>query len=127
MKTLKELDELVLNIQSSITNQETKTQKKLVKIYDKIKKIYKEYQEDVEELRIDNASVDEKDILIIDEKGNYKFTKENLKKFKKEVKTLGEKKFDYKPIEVVNPKGLEEFSFLKGWVTGVKFEEEEEL
>jgi hypothetical protein len=125
----KQLLQLVSNINAVIGNQETKVQKKLFKIYEKIKKHHEEYQSEVEILRLDNASTDEKDILLLDEKGGYKFTKEAIKKLTKDIEALGEKEFDFQVINVVNPQGLEDFIFLKDWTSGIdfNFEEEEEL
>ena len=126
----KQLNTLVASINAVIGNAESKTQKKLVKIYEKVKSYHESYQAQVEELRLDNASTDSNDILLLDEKGGYKFTKENIKKLTAQVKELGEKEFDFKPIEVVNSSGLKEFTFLQDWTTGIAFiteEEEEEL
>ena len=124
-----QLNTLVASINAVIGNSESKTQKKLVKIYEKVKSHHESYQAQVEELRLDNASTDDKDILLLDEKGGYKFTKENIKKLTAQVKELGEKEFDFTPIPVVNPQGLEDFNFLEDWTTGITFvkEEEEEL
>ena len=123
------LNSLVANINAVIGNSETKIQKKLFKIYEKVKSHHESYQAQVEELRLDNASTDDKDILLLDEKNGYKFTKENIKKLTAQVKELGEKEFEFKPINVVNPDGLQDFTFLEDWVTGITFvkEEEEEL
>jgi hypothetical protein len=123
------LNVLVASINAVIGNAESKTQKKLVKIYEKVKSHHESYQAQVEELRLDNASTDDKDILLLDEKGGYKFTKESIKKLTAQVKELGEKEFDFTPIPVVNPQGLEHFTFLQDWTTGIAFitEEEEEL
>jgi hypothetical protein len=65
----------------------------------------------------------------LDEKNGYKFTKENIKKLTAQVKELGEKEFDFTPINVVNPDGLEIFTFLEEWTSGIEFikEIEEEL
>jgi hypothetical protein len=125
----KQLNTLVASINAVIGSQETKTQKKLFKIYEKVKTHHEDYQAKVEELRLDNAAVGEKDVLLLDEKGSYKFTKESIKKLTAQVKELGEKEFEFKPIEVVNSSGLKEFTFLQDWVTGITFitEEEEEL
>ena len=123
------LNSLVANINAVIGNSETKIQKKLFKIYEKVKSHHESYQAQVEELRLDNASTDDKDILLLDEKGGYKFTKENIKKLTAQVKELGEKEFEFTTILVVNPQGLENFTFLENWTTGITFvkEEEEEL
>jgi hypothetical protein len=125
----KQLITLVASINAVIGSQETKTQKKLFKIYEKVKTHHEDYQAKVEELRLDNAAVGEKDVLLLDEKGSYKFTKESIKKLTAQVKELGEKEFEFKPIEVVNSSGLKEFTFLQDWTTGIAFitEEEEEL
>jgi hypothetical protein len=98
-------------------------------LYEKVKSHHESYQAQVEELRLDNASTDDKDILLLDEKNGYKFTKESIKKLTAQVKELGEKEFDFTPINVVNPQGLEDFNFLEDWTTGITFvkEEEEEL
>jgi hypothetical protein len=125
----KQLNTLVASINAVIGNSESKTQKKLVKIYDKVKIHHESYQAQVEELRLDNASTDDKDILLLDEKNGYKFTKENIKKLTAQVKELGEKEFEFTPINVVNPDGLQDFTFLEEWTSGIEFikEEEEEL
>ena len=123
------LNSLIANINAVIGNQETKIQKKLFRLYEKVKSHHESYQAQVEELRLDNASTDDKDILLLDEKNGYKFTKESIKKLTAQVKELGEKEFEFKKIEVVNPQGLEDFNFLEDWTSGIEFikEEEEEL
>ena len=125
----KQLNTLVASINAVIGSQETKTQKKLFKIYEKVKTHHEDYQAKVEELRLDNASTKENDILILNEKGEYSFTKEAIKKLTEQVKELGNKEFEFTPIPVVNPQGLENFTFLEDWTSGITFikEIEEEL
>jgi hypothetical protein len=125
----KQLLQLVSSLNQVIGSQETKVQKKLFKVYEKVKKYHEDYNTQVEELRLDNASVDEKGILVLDDKGNYKFSKEGIKKLTKDIDALNDKEFDFQIINVVNPSGLEDFTFLQDWVTGVEFnkQEEEEL
>jgi hypothetical protein len=125
-----QINTLVANLNSVIGSQESKTQKKLFRIYDKIKTHHEAFQSEIEGLRLDNAQVDDKDCLLLDEKGGYKFTKEGIKKLTQDITELGEKDFDFTPISIINPQGLERFIFLKDWVTGVDFlkeEPEEEL
>jgi hypothetical protein len=124
-----QLNTLVASINAVIGNSESKTQKKLVKIYEKVKPHHESYQAQIEELRLDNASTDDKDILLLDDKGGYKFTKDAIKKLTAQVTELGNKEFEFKPIEVLNPNGLENFTFLEDWTNGITFikEEEEEL
>ena len=124
-----QLNTLVASINAVIGSQETKVQKKLFRLYEKVKSHHESYQAQVEELRLDNASTDSNDILLLDEKNGYKFTKESIKKLTAQVTELGNKEFDFTPINVVNPDGLQDFNFLEDWTTGITFvkEEEEEL
>ncbi len=110
---------------ANIGDQKTKTQKKLLKIHEQLKKHYDSYQEKIAELKLDNASVDKDGNLILDEKGEYKYNKEGLKKLNEAAKELLDAEFEYKPIEVMNPEGLDVHVYLKGWVNGVKFQDEE--
>jgi len=125
----KQLLQLVSSINVVIGNQDTKTQKKLFKIYEKVKAYHEAYQAEVEILRLDNASTDEKDCLLLTDKGEYKFSKEGIKKLTKDIEALNDKEFDFVIINVVNPQGLEDFTFLEDWTTGIEFnkQEEEEL
>ena len=123
------LSQLVASINAVIGSQESKTQKKLFRIYEKLKVHHETYQSEVEGLRLDNAQTDSNDCLLLSEKGEYRFTKESIKKLTAQVKELGEKEFEFKPIEVINVAGLEDFNFLQDWTTGIAFitEIEEEL
>lgn len=125
----KQLLQLVSNINAVIGSSETKTQKKLVKIFEKVKKHHEDYQAEVEILRLDAASTDDKDCLLLDERGNYKYSKEGIKKLTKDIEALNDKEFDFQIINVVNQSGLQDFTFLEDWTTGIEFnkQEEEEL
>jgi calcineurin-like phosphoesterase len=125
----KQLLQLVSSINAVIGNQESKTQKKLFKLYEKVKKYHEDYQAEVEILRLDNAQTDDKDCLLLDEKGNYRYSKEGIKKLTKDIEALNDKEFDFVIINVVNQEGLKDFTFLEDWTTGIEFnkQEEEEL
>jgi hypothetical protein len=125
----KDLLQLVANLNAVIGSQETKTQKKLVQIYNKVKPHHEAYNTEVESLRLDNAQTDSNDCLLLTDKGEYKFSKEGIKKLTKDIDALNDKEFDFQIINVVNPIGLNDFTFLQDWVTGVEFnkQEEEEL
>lgn len=134
--TYKNLLELIENLNQSIVaksykkdgdEKETKIVAKLRKVYEKVKPHHEDYEKQLEELRIDNASVDDKGVLLKDEKGGYKFGKDGLKNLMKQTKELLEKEFEFSKIQVVNPAGLEEFSYLSEWLSGVDFAKEEEL
>lgn len=125
----KKINEVINQINNIQGNPEEKVIKKLVKFAEKLKPYQEEYATKAQELRLDNAATDKDGVLILTEKGDYKFNKEGLKKLQEQIKELGEKEFEFKKIEVVNPQGLEHFTFLENWVTGITFikEEEEEL
>ena len=100
----KQLLQLVSSINAVIGNQESKTKKKLFKLYEKVKKHHEDYQAEVEILRLDNASTDDKDCLLLDDKGNYKFSKEGIKKLTKDIDQEIEDKpniFDYQSSHIV--------------------------
>lgn len=126
-KTYKDLYMVVAYTAANVMNESTKGQKKLSKIRKKLQPYLDEYNEKRDELRLDFASCDESGNLILDQKGEYKFNKDGIKKLSQAVKELSDKEFDYTPIVVFNPEELELFTFLDGWVTGVKFEKEEEV
>ena len=123
----KQLLQLVSSINVVIGNQDTKTQKKLFKIYEKVKKHHEDYQAEVEILRLDNAQTDDKDCLLLDDKGNYKYSKEGIKKLTKDIEALNDKEFDFVIINVVNQEGLKDFTFLEDWTTGIEFNKQEDI
>lgn len=124
--TYKELIETLELIGKNLGNQENKVQKKLIKIYGKLKTHYDVYDELRNDYRLEHASVDEKGNVVLNEKGDYVFSKEALKTLQKDLKNLLNQSFIYEKINVVNPSGLEEHIYLKGWVDGVIFNEEDE-
>jgi hypothetical protein len=126
MKTYKDLTNLIADLNAVIGTQETKTQKKLFKLYERVKPNHEAYQSEIEVLRLDNAATDDKGILLTDDKGGYQFTKDGLKKLRLDIENLNAKEIEFKVIEVVNPQGLETFSFLEGWTNGITFEIEED-
>jgi uncharacterized protein YfdQ (DUF2303 family) len=124
--TYRELIQTMNIISQNIGQQETKTQKKLFKIYERLKKYHEEYQEQFQEIRLDAALVDDKGALVLDEKGEYKFTKDGVRQVEKAVKELLAKDFAYTKIEVLNANGLEHHTYLKDWLIGVEFISEED-
>lgn len=125
--TYKQLIECLNAISHNVGNQETKAQKKLVAIFNKLKPYNEQYSELRELIRVDHASVDDKGNMLKDEKGDYYFTKEATKLMHVDILNLLNSEFDFKPIFVSNPNGLEHFNFLNGFVDNVQFETEEEL
>jgi hypothetical protein len=129
MKTYKDLIDVMNIISANVGDATTKGQKKLFKIYEKLKPLYEKYNDAREEIRMDGASVDDKGNISLNEKGDYQYTKEAAKDINIKLKDLLRVEVDFKPIDVVNPGGLEDFVFLEGWVSGVKFniQDDEEL
>jgi hypothetical protein len=123
----KQLLQLVSSINVVIGNQDTKTQKKLFKIYEKVKAYHEGYQAEVEILRLDNAQTDDKDCLLLDDKGNYRYNKDGIKKLTKDIEALNDKEFDFVIINVVNQEGLRDFTFLEDWTTGIEFNKQEDI
>jgi hypothetical protein len=123
----KQLLQLVGNLNAVIGSQETKTAKKLFQIYNKVKPYHEAYNTEVESLRLDAAQTDDKDCLLLDDKGNYKFSKEGIKKLTKDIEALNDNEFDFQIINVVNQSGLQDFAFLQDWVTGVEFNKQEDI
>lgn len=125
MKKYTELFLLIGHLNLNVKDGKTKGQKKLQKIAERIKPILEKYQELSEDLRLDHASCDKDGNLLINEKGGYSFTKEAIKKLNQQSRDLNESSFDFDVIDVLNPEGLEEYTFLEGWVKGVKFDKVE--
>lgn len=124
-KSYLELFTLIANLNMNVKDGKTKGQKKLQKIAEKVKPLLDGYNEKVEEIRLDCASVDSDGNLILDEKGGYKFSKENIKKLGKESRALNEEEFEVEVIQINNPEGLEDYTFLEGWTNGIKFNKKE--
>jgi len=124
--TYKDLIETMQQLVHNIGNQETKTQKKLLTIHGKLKKYYENYEELLNDIRLENAMTEDNGALILDEKGGYKYNKDGQRKMYKEIKDLLNKEIIIELIDVVNPSGLEEHIYLKDFVTGVKFQEDNE-
>ena len=124
--TYKDLIETMQQLVHNIGNQETKTQKKLLAIHGKLKKYYENYEELLNDIRLENAMTEDNGALILDEKGGYKYNKDGQRKMYKEIKELLNKEFNYEQIEVLNTKGLEEHIYLKHFTTGINFIEDNE-
>lgn len=126
-KSYADLFTLVYNLNNNAKDVKTKGQKKLVLIAKKVQIYLDQYNEKAEELRLDAASVDKDGNLILNEKGSYSFSKDGLKKLNQQSKDLNLSLFDFDPIVVNNPEGLEIYPFLGDWVTGVKFKDIETI
>lgn len=76
--------------------EESKLKYALEKVGKMNKTLGDDYSAATEDLRIDFCETDEKGIILRDEKGQYKFTKEGLKNFNAAVKALQSKEVEVK-------------------------------
>lgn len=125
-KSYGELLQMIQLLNVVIKDGKTIGEKKLAVFAKKLQKHLDDYNEKLEDIRLENASVDKDKNLILNDKGGYMYTAEATKKVTKLVKELIESEFDFELVPVYRPAGLEEYKFLKGWVEGMEFEEVEE-
>ena len=124
-KTYANLLELIRSINTIESEKGSKREAKLKKIVDKIKPIFEEYNEEREILRLDNAYTNDKDVIDFNEKGEYKFTKDGLKKMNAELKELLNKSFEFYQF-TFSSEGIDDLLFLEGWVESIVSPKEEE-
>lgn len=127
MKSNANLLMLVQALNSNIGEGKLKAQQKLMKIGQRIQPILDEFNEKKEELRLDNAAVDKDGNIILNEKGEYNFSKEGVKQLNAQLKELLMEEINFEPIKVINPEGLHNCLFLEGWVTGIEFIKSDEI
>jgi hypothetical protein len=125
-KTFGELLTLITYLNASVKEGKTIGEKKLAIFAKKLQPHLDAYNEKLEDIRLENASVDKDKNLLLNDKGGYLYTSEATKKVNKEVKELIAEEFDYEMIPVKQKIDLEKYTFLNGWVTGLDFDIEEE-
>ena len=118
-KTNAELLELVRFINLTAVEKGSKAEIKLKKIAEKIKPFFEAYNEKREDVRLDHAFVDEKGVLELNEKGEYKFTKEAIKAMNKDMKKLLDDTFEFYQF-TFSTEGISDLTFLAGWVEGIE-------
>jgi ElaB/YqjD/DUF883 family membrane-anchored ribosome-binding protein len=124
-KTNADLLELVRNLNTTPAEKGSKREAKIKKIAEKIKKVFEEYNEQREDIRLDHAFADKNGVLEMNEKGEYKFTKDGIKAMAKDMKALLDKTFDFYQF-TFSTEGIEDLKFLAGWVEGIESEKEED-
>lgn len=125
-KTYEQLLIAINQLNMSIKDGNTIGEKKLGVFAKKLQPYLDAYNEKLEDIKLDNASVDDKKNLILNEKGGYQYTVEATKKVSKLVKELIDSEFEFELVPIFRPSGLEEYTFLKDWVEGMEFKEETE-
>jgi len=124
-KTSADLLDLVRNLNVTPAEKGSKREAKLKKIAEKIKSLFDEYNEKREDIRLDHAYTDQKGILELNDKGEYKFTKEGIKGMAKDMKSLIDESFEFYQF-TFSTEGIEDLKFLAGWVEGIEADEEQE-
>ena len=124
-KSNAELLDLVRALNMTPAEKGSKAEAKLKKIAEKIKPLFETYNEKREDIRLDHAYVDKNGVLEMNEKGEYKFTKDGIKAMAKDMKKLLDETFDFYQF-TFSTEGIEDFKFLAGWVEGIEPEKPSE-
>lgn len=124
-KSNAELLDLVRALNMTPAEKGSKAEAKLKKIAEKIKPLFETYNEKREDIRLDHAYVDKNGVLELNEKGEYKFTKDGIKAMAKDMKKLLDETFDFYQF-TFSTEGIEDFKFLAGWVEGIEPEKPSE-
>jgi hypothetical protein len=124
-KTNAELLELVRALNMTPLEKGSKAEAKIKKIADKIKPLFDEYNEKREDIRLDHAHTESNGVLDLNEKGEYKFTKDGIKGMAKEMKKLLDDTFEFYQF-TFSTEGIDSFKFLAGWVEGIEPEQPSE-
>ncbi len=126
MKKYSDLLQLVQILNAFGQEDRTKGQKKLKKIAQLINPYLEEFNDKKDDLRLDSCSTDKDGNLILNEKGDYTFNKEGVKKLNSGIKQLLLTEIKFEPIKITSPEGLENYTFLDGWVDGMSFNKSKE-
>lgn len=121
-KTNAELLDLVRSLNTTPVEKGSKAEAKLKKIAEKIKPLFEDYNEKREDIRLDHAHTEANGVLELNEKGEYKFTKDGIKAMSKDMKKLLDETFEFYQF-TFSSEGIEEFKFLAGWVEGIEAEQ----
>lgn len=124
-KSNAELLELVRGLNVTPVEKGSKAEVKLKKIAEKIKPLFESYNEKREDIRLDNAHTESNGVLDLNEKGDYKFTKDGIKAMAKDMKKLLDEEFEFYQF-TFSSEGIESFKFLAGWVEGIEPEQPSE-
>jgi ElaB/YqjD/DUF883 family membrane-anchored ribosome-binding protein len=125
-KSNAELLDLVRALNSTPVEKGSKAEAKLKKIGEKIKPIFEEYNEKREDIRLDHAHTEANGVLELNEKGEYKFTKDGIKAMAKDMKKLLDETFEFYQF-TFSSEGIENFTFLAGWVESIEPEQSIEV
>lgn len=114
--TISKINE-VLGVANKYSNEKFNYAKE--KLAKQAQKKIAEFNESIEDKRIELCSVDEKGNILSDEKGNYHFTKENLISLNKFVRDLNNQEFEIEPYFCkIIPEGINDIDMeiLEGYI-----------
>ena len=129
--TVKKSYEDLLNVNYGVSlavknlSEGTKAKKALEKFNKRLDKHIENYNEKLGDINLDYAATDDKDVLLLDEKGGYKYKKEDQKKRTDAIKVLLKEEFDFESVRVATVEDIADMHFLHGWVVGVNPKPEE--
>jgi hypothetical protein len=124
LKNYAELLALVQALNATNAERGTKREEKLKKIAKKVKPLFDDYNDEKETIRLDNAYTDAYGVLVLNEKGEYKYTKDGAKAMKEDMKKLLNKEFDFYRF-TFSSEGIEDLLFLDGWVESMTSKSDE--
>jgi hypothetical protein len=124
-KSNKDLLELVRSLNTVPAPKGSKREAKLLKIANKIKPLFEQYNEKREELRLEYAHSDANGVLDLDANGGYKFTKDSLKGLNAKLKSLLDETFEFYQF-TFSKEGIDDLDFLAGWVEGIEKQEQKD-
>jgi hypothetical protein len=114
-----ELIALVRFLNTTPVEKGSKAEAKLKKIATKIKPLFDAYNEEREDIRLDHAHTLPSGVLDLDDKGEFKFTKDGIKAMTADLKNLHHKEFEFYQF-TFSTEGIEDFTALHGWVEGIE-------
>ena len=115
----------LLSLQLRTVSEGTKAKKALEKFAKRLEKHLEIYNEKIGDLNLDYAATDDKDVLLMDEKGGYQYKKEDQKKRTEAIKKLLKEEFDFESVRVATVEDIANMYFLHEWVIGVSPKPEE--
>lgn len=114
-----------LSLQIRALSEGTKAKKALEKFAKRLEKHIEIYNEKLGDINLDYAATDDKDVLLLDEKGGYQYKKEDQKKRTEAIKSLLKEEFEFESVRVATVEDIADMHFLHGWIVGVNPKPEE--
>jgi hypothetical protein len=115
MKSNYELISLIQVINGLNIEKGTKKELKIKKILDYLKPFIDDYNDKYENIRLEYAHTDSNGLLELNEKGDYRYTKDSLREMSKEMKDLMNSTFNFQLIDI-GKDGIEDLVFLEDWI-----------